>query len=88
MNELNFNTYRNDMTAADIDSLFELLTSRCGQATKTQIRSILTYGKSRLPHYGIFNRLVRLGDGDWTYYAGQDYKEEIRTIRKILIKGK
>ena len=88
MQELNFNTFRNEMTEQDINSIYELLTYRCGSVTKGKILSVLTYGKSNLPKYGILSRIVRLNDGDWVYYAGQDYKEEIRTIRKILITGK
>ena len=37
MQELNFNTFRNEMTEQDINSIYELLTHRCGSVTKGKI---------------------------------------------------
>ena len=59
---------------------------RCRHKTKARLRSILTYGASTIPNYGIMGRL--LWDGKrWKYIAGQCYTSEIKTVRECILKG-
>lgn len=82
-----FRELQNKLTEQDIDELMALIGNRCRHDTKTRLRSILTYGPSTIPDYGIMRRLVKY-NGTWTYIAGQSYPDEIRTVRNIVIKGK
>lgn len=80
---------RYELTENDIDQLVDLLTHRCRHYTKKRVRSILTYGSSSLPHYGVFERVYaeRKGESEfvWHYCAGQDYVAEIRTVRELIV---
>ncbi len=71
----------------DIDELVTLIGNRCRHDTKARLRSILTYGPSTIPDYGIMRRLVKY-NGTWTYIVGQSYPDEMRTVRDIILKGK
>lgn len=85
MKELNtFNDLKGKLSDSDIDQIVALLGSRCRSKTLTRLRSMLTYGTSRIPVYGILERLIK-EDGEWRYFAGQSYPDEIRTIREIII---
>lgn len=82
-----FNDLKLTLTEADIDAILAIIGKGCRDKTKNRLRSILTYAKSTIPAYGIFNRLYRDDAGAWEYCAGQSYPDEIRTIRGCILKG-
>lgn len=87
MKQDNFNNLKNNLSSEDIAQIVSILGYRCGTNTVQRLKSILTYGTSTIPQYGILERLMK-ENGNWNYYAGQSYVDEIRTVRNIIIKGK
>lgn len=85
---IKFREVQNDLTANDVDQLVALLGYRCRVETCKRIRSILTYGASTIPDFGIMRRLVRDDKGRWEYIAGQSYPDEMRIVRNIVMKGR
>ena len=74
------------LSESDIDAIVTIVGERCRHKTKARLRSILTYGASTIPNYGIMGRL--LWDGKrWEYIAGQYYTGEIKTVRECILKG-
>lgn len=74
------------LSESDIDAIVAIVGERCRHKTKVRLRSILTYGASTIPDYGIMRRLV--WDGKcWEYIAGQYYEGEIKTLRECILKG-
>jgi hypothetical protein len=45
----------------------------------------MTKHSSLIPRFGIFDRLIK-DNGKWRYVAGQSYPEEMREVRKLIIK--
>ena len=86
MKQVNFNDYKLSLTESDIDQLVGIITHRCSEKTKRRVRSILQYGPSLVPIYGIFNRLIKENDR-WEYCAGQSYPDEVRLVRELILKG-
>lgn len=84
MKQLNFNNQRESLTEDDISQLVALLGKRCRVKTIRHLESSLKYGLSRVPHYGILDRLIK-EQGQWSYCAGQSYPDEIRTVRNIIL---
>lgn len=82
----NFNTVKNNLSTRDCLELANLLGHRCSLKTKAHLVTRLTYDSTRLPSYGIFERLV-FENFEWSYCAGMDYRAEIRTIRNLILKG-
>ena len=87
MKQLNFNNQRGNLSENDIDAIIELIGHRCRVPTIRRLRSMLTYGRDAIPHYGILERLMK-DDNGWSYCAGQSYPDEIKTIRNIILEGK
>lgn len=83
----NLNNQKTQLTEDDIDQILTIVGHRCRIKTVNRLRSILTYGPSTVPHYGIFERLIKEENGNWRYVAGQSYTDEIRTLRECIIKG-
>ena len=86
MQQINLNhaiagTY--ELSEEDIDSIFELLTSRCNPRTKAAIRSALMFPQEEKSH-GIYERIIKNPKGRWQYVAGQLYRDEIRIVRSLL----
>jgi hypothetical protein len=81
-----FNDLKPELTENDIDEILAIVGKGCRDNTKKRLRSILTYGRSTIPSYGIFNRLCKESHG-WDYCAGQSYTDEIRTLRECILKG-
>ena len=72
------------LTEEDIDSLMQLLTSRCNPRTKHAVRTALMFPQEEKPH-GIYERIIKdPKTGRWSYIAGQSYNDEIRTVRSLL----
>lgn len=84
MKQLNFNNQRESLTEDDINQLVALLGKHCRVKTITHLESSLKYGLSRVPYYGILERLMK-ENGQWSYCAGQSYPDEIRTVRNIIL---
>lgn len=82
-----FNHLKTQLTDADISAILSIVGYRCREKTLRRLRSILTYARSTIPTYGIFNRLTKESDGSWSYCAGQSYTDEIRTLRECILKG-
>lgn len=74
------------LSQQDIDELIGIVGDRCRHNTKARLRSILTYGPSTIPDYGIMKRLM-FTKGRWEYVAGQCYTSEIKTVRECILKG-
>jgi len=81
-----FNELKDILTESDIDDIVGLVGHGCRTKTKNRLRSILTYGRSTIPAYGIFTRLVKDADC-WEYIAGQSYPDEIRALRECILNG-
>lgn len=86
MKQLNFNNQKEVLTETDINELVNLVGYRCRVQTVNRLRSMLTYGRSTIPQYGILERLIK-ENGSWSYCAGQSYIDEIKTVRNIILKG-
>lgn len=82
-----FNDLKMQLTESDIDAILAIIGKGCREKTRNRLRSILTYAKSTIPAYGIFNRLYRDDAGAWDYCAGQSYTDEIRTLRECILNG-
>lgn len=82
-----FNDLKLTLNQSDIDAILTIIGKGCREKTKNRLRSILTYGKSTIPAYGIFSRLYRDESGAWDYCAGQSYIDEIRTLRECILNG-
>ena len=87
MKQKNFNTLKGSLDTHDVSELTAIIGHRCSQKTKDRIKSILTYDSSRIPSYGILERLM-FEEFHWSYCVGQSYVDEIRTIRNIILRGK
>ena len=87
MKQINFNNYKDKMNEKDKEEIFKILSSRCRQKTKELLALRLEKHLDLIPEYGILNRLIKEEHG-WSYYAGQSYPDEIRTVRKIILELK
>jgi hypothetical protein len=85
MKDITFNDYKFQITEKDIDQILAVIGKGCHLKTLIKLKSVLTYGKHRIPFYGILERLTKEND-EWFYCAGQSYPDEIRTIRELLLK--
>lgn len=80
-----FTDLKQELSENDIDSILEVIGTRCRVKTLTRLRSILTYGPSTIEDCGILRRLTKEQDGSWSYCAGQSYTDEIRTVRNVIL---
>jgi hypothetical protein len=83
--EVSFIDLKGNLTEDDVDQLVALLGHRCRLDTCKRLRSILTYDSSKVPNYGIMNRLIK-ENGKWSYITGQSRPEEIKIVRDIILK--
>jgi len=86
MKQKNFNNSKANFELTDVHALASIIGKGCRQKTKDRLLSILIYDSSKIPSYGILERLI-FNDFEWIYCAGQDYRAEIKMIREALIKG-
>lgn len=84
MKQINFNNYKDKMTQNDLDQIFELLSSGLRSKNRELLRTRLNRHINLIPQYGILERLIK-ENGDWRYFAGQSYPDEIRTLRNIIL---
>lgn len=81
--QINLNNIK-ELSENDIDQIIEVIGYRCRIKTIQRLRSILTYGKSTIGSYGIYNRLIK-ENGKWQYVAGQSYTDELRIVRDCIL---
>ena len=84
MKQQNFNNTKHDFTEDDINQIISIIGYRCHIKTLNRLRSMLTYGKSAIPIYGILERLTK-EDNTWSYCAGQDYSAEMKILRDAIL---
>ena len=82
LNHVIYGSYK--LSEEDIDSLMQLLTSRCNPRTKHAVRTALMYPQEEKSH-GIYERIIKdPKSGRRSYIAGQSYNDEIRIVRSLL----
>lgn len=84
MKQINFNNYREQLTQEDKEQIIDAITPRCRVNTINRLRSILAYDASKIPHFGILQRLVK-ENNKWQYIVGQYAPPELQTIRDIFL---
>lgn len=84
MRQVNLNNIES-LSEQDIDQIIAIIGYRCQVKTCNRLRSILTYSRSMIGHYGIYERLIK-ENGKWRYIAGQSYPDEVRTLRECILK--
>lgn len=86
LRQINLNNAKATLTPNDVNQLVSIIGYRCRLKTVNRLESILKYGPSTIPNYGIFDRLIKDKHG-WSYVAGQDYTSEIKLVRELILKG-
>ena len=71
------------LTEKEIKSAVNLFGKRCKVTTKQKLRRALQAVPTKID-YGIYNR-VEFKNEDCSYCAGQDYVQEIKTVRECLL---
>ena len=84
MKQQNFNNTKGNFTEDDINQIVSIIGYRTHDKTKNKLRSMIKYGSSAIPSYGILDRLIKEGD-TWTYFAGQDYVSEMKILRDTIL---
>jgi len=85
MRQINLNILKSEdnLTDDDIDQIISIVGKRCRIKTIHRLRSCLNFGPFK--SYGIFNRLIKDDNGEWSYIAGQSYPDEIKTLRQCIL---
>lgn len=77
-----------ELSDEDKQQILTLLTHRCRQRTKQAVSLRLQYITSQSA-YGIYERIIKeeFSDGStkWVMIAGQDYNEQMKDTRKLLL---
>src|SRR5574340_319791 len=73
------------LTDEQKDSLYELVSSRCRQATKENLRRMINLPLTLWENCGRFDRVHLESNGRFSYCAGQDYPAEIRGLRNLIL---
>lgn len=77
-----------ELTTRDKWEIHELLTHRCRRHTKDEIMGRLDYITAQ-PAYALYERIIKeeFSDGStkWVMIAGQDYGEQIKDTRNLLL---
>lgn len=75
-----------ELTEEQKDSLYQLVSLGCHRKTKDALRrKIYNVPLSCWANYGILGRLHLEMDNTFSYCAGQDYREEMKTVRQCLL---
>lgn len=83
--QINFNNYRDHLTSDDVEQIVDVVCDHCRAKTYNDVRDTLKRMSSLIPHFGIFERLIK-ENGKWRYVAGQSYPDEIRNVRELILK--
>lgn len=70
----------------DIGQIMSIVGNRCHVRTKQRIMAALCNVRN-IDSHGILQRMQYSHERGWEYCAGQSYPDEIRTVRKCLIKN-
>lgn len=66
------------------ESLFALLSTRCGAKTKEKLRICIDLLGPASSNYGVYGRIIFPNDRAY-YIAGQDWIEERRLLRRLIM---
>ena len=75
---------RAELNAQERDSLFTLLSTRCGAKTKARLRICIDRLGPASSNYGIYRRVI-FRDNRADYIVGQDWIEERRLLRRLIM---
>lgn len=75
---------RAELNAQERDSLFALLSTRCGAKTKARLRIYIDRLGPACMNYGIYGRVL-FRDNRAEYIVGQYWIEERRLLRRLLM---
>lgn len=73
-----------DLSNDQVDELVKMIGYRCRHDTKAKLRRRLELPLALLRNHGIYGRVVITENG-CTYYCGQSWDDEMRTLRECLI---
>ena len=75
---------RAELTAQERESLFTLLSTRCGAKTKARLRICIDRLGPASSNYGIYRRVI-FRDNRADYIVGQYWIEERRLLRRLIM---
>ena len=75
---------RAELNAQERDSLFALLSTRCGAKTKAKLRTCIDLLGPASSNYVIFGRVL-FRDNRAEYIVGQYWIEERRLLRRLIM---
>ena len=75
---------RAELNAQERDSLFTLLSTRCGAKTKAKLRTCIDMLGPASSNYGIYGRVL-FRDNRAEYIVGQYWIEERRLLRRLIM---
>ena len=75
---------RAELNAQERDSLFALLSTRCGAKTKAKLRTCIDLLGPACMNYAIYRRIVFRNDRA-DYIVGQYWIEERRLLRRLIM---
>lgn len=75
---------RAKLNAQERDSLFTLLSTRCGAKTKEKLRVCIDLLGPASSNYGIYRRVI-FRDNRAEYIVGQYWIEERRLLRRLIM---
>ena len=75
---------RVEINAQERDSLFTLLSTRCGAKTKAKLRICIDLLGPACMDYGIYRRVI-FRDNRADYIVGQYWIEERRLLRRLIM---
>ena len=75
---------RAELTAQERDSLFALLSTRCGAKTKARLRICIDMLGPASSNYGIYGRVL-FRDNRAEYTVGQCWIGERRLLRRLIM---
>lgn len=76
---------RAELNAQERGSLFALLSTRCSAKTKEKLRICIDMLGPACTNYGIYRRVI-FRDDRAEYIVGQDWIEECRLLRRLIMK--
>ena len=74
---------RAELNAQERESLFELLSTRCGAKTKARLRTRVDRLGPASSNYAVYGRVI-FRSGRAEYVAGQYWIEERRLLRRLI----
>ena len=75
---------RASLNVQERDSLFALLSTRCGAKTKAKLRTCIDLLGPTFSNYAIYGRVL-FRDNRAEYIVAQDWIEELRVLRRLIM---